>query len=90
MRIAGERGGLYVVTILDVSKSGMRISGSVAVTSDTHAEIMCRGMRISGMVRYARNVGRDEYHMGFKADDDSDGPKSAEDELDLTLLFRRR
>ncbi len=90
MRITGERGGVYVVTILDVSKTGMRISGSVALKSDTHVEIMCRGERISGTVRYARNVGREEFHLGFRADDDSTGPKSAEGDLDLTLLFRRR
>jgi hypothetical protein len=90
MRIIGERGAIYVVTIIDVSKTGLRVSGSVPLTSGTNVTVLCRGIDITGEVRYSRNVGRDEFHLGVKVDDDSEGPRSEEGELDLTLLFMGR
>ncbi len=90
MRITGERGAVYVVTILDVSKAGLRVSGSVRLDDETLVEILYRGVKITGKVRYGRNVGRDEFHLGVKAEDDSAGPRTEEGELDLTLLFKRR
>jgi hypothetical protein len=90
MRIVGERGGVYVITILDVSKVGMRLSGSIPFHSDTPVEVLCRGVKITGQVRYSRNVGKDEFHIGVLAEPNSDGPRSQEGELDLTLLFRRK
>jgi hypothetical protein len=90
LRETGTRGGVYVVTILDVSKTGLRISASMALASGTPVDVLCRGVRITGAVRYARNVGRDEFHLGVKVDDDSAGPRTEEGELDLTLLFKRR
>lgn len=90
MRETGTRGGVYVVTILDVSKSGLCISSSMALSSGTPVDILCRGVRIIGTVRYARNVGKDEFHLGVQAADDSTGPRTEEGELDLTLLFKHR
>jgi hypothetical protein len=90
LRVTGERGAVYVITILDVSKAGLRLSGSIALAPGAHVEVLCRGVKISGYVRYSRNTGREEFHMGIRAEDDSPGPRTEEGELDLTLLFKRK
>ncbi len=88
MHIEGRPGDAYVVTVLDVSKSGLRVSCSSALPIDTRVEVKCRGAAVLGDVRYSRNVGRDEFHLGIKAHDISAGARPEDGQLDLTVLFR--
>jgi hypothetical protein len=87
MRIADSRGDAYVVTILDVSKSGLRISSSTALPAGTRVELRCRGTAILGETRYARNVGGGEFHLGIQVTDAPGAARSEQGELDLWRLF---
>jgi hypothetical protein len=80
MRIAGVRGGIYLITVLDVSKSGLQVSCSAAFATGTRVEVRCRGVRVAGEVRYSREVLPQEIHLGIAAD--------ASEEMDLAQLFR--
>lgn len=88
LRVEGSPPNGYVVMVLDVSKTGLRVSCSSALPTDTRVEVKARGAGIRGEVRYARNVGPAEYHLGIKVDDASNGARSEDGELDLTLLFQ--
>jgi hypothetical protein len=86
LRLVETRGGIYVVTVLDVSKSGLRISCPSALPEGTKVEIKCRGIAILGIVRYAREV-HEEFHLGIEAETASAPKITQGSELDLTLLF---
>jgi len=87
LRVTETRGGIYSVTVLDLSQSGLRVSSPRLVASGTRVEVMCRNVRIAGTVRYAREVG-DGVHLGIEADEaEIAGRKSETPELDLTALF---
>jgi PilZ domain len=75
--------GAFVVTILDISKRGLRIRCSRPLPHGTPVEVRCRGQRIIGEVRYARGMEETEVHMGVRADS-VDG---LGEDVDLTLLF---
>ncbi len=87
LRLQETRGGIYAITVLDVSKSGLRINCPSAVLSDSRVEVKVHGSTIVGTVRYARSVGY-EFHVGIEAEllQTAAGATSGE-ELDLTLLF---
>ena len=79
MRVVGVRGGIYLVTVLDVSKWGLRISCSVEFATGTRVEVRWRGTNIGGEVRYTREVRVHEFHLGIAAD--------VADGTDLTQLL---
>jgi hypothetical protein len=80
MRIVGVRGGIYLITVLDVSKVGLQVSCSAAFATGTRVEVRCRGARVEGEVRYSREVRPQEIHLGIEAD--------ASEETDLAHLFQ--
>jgi hypothetical protein len=87
LRLQETRGGIYVVTVLDVSKAGLRIVCPTAIPSGSPVEVKLHGARVFGTVRYAREVGY-EFHLGIEADRvEAPVGISAGPELDLTLLF---
>src|SRR5271168_1353945 len=90
MRIEGVAGGVYVVTVLDVSKVGLRVSCPVTLSLGTRVKVACHGAEIAGEIRYARDVERDGYYLGIRADKVSRGGQAQEVEIDLTAIFRLR
>lgn len=87
LRLQNTRGGIYVITVLDVSKSGLRINCPTAVPYGSRVEVQCKGAKVFGTVRYTREVGY-EFHVGIEADL-VEAPIGAAPsaELDLTSLF---
>ena len=61
-------GGIYAVTVLDKSNSGMRISIPVAVSVGTAVEIRRSDGVIRAAVRYCRDVGQG-YNLGVEVTD---------------------
>ena len=88
MRIRGKPDQVYVVTVLDVSKSGLRVSCTSALPAATQVEVKCHGAGVRGEVRYCRDVKKNEFHLGIKADGASSGAGPQDHKLDLTLLFK--
>lgn len=87
LRLHETRGGIYAVTVLDVSQSGLRVSCPRLIMSGVRVEVTCRDVTIVGIVRYARDVG-DEIHLGIEADlAETAANNSMPTELDLTSLF---
>jgi hypothetical protein len=89
MRIQGKPDHVYVVTVLDVSKSGLRVSCASALPVATQVEVKCRGAGVTGEIRYCRDVKPAEFNLGIKAYEASSGagPQAA-GRVDLTLLFK--
>jgi hypothetical protein len=87
LRISGVAGGIYMITVLDVSKSGLRIQCSRALDHGTRVEIQCHDFSIFGEIRYSRGMAADEFHLGFEATEvrTAAGPQSGE--IDLLHLF---
>jgi len=92
MRLQEMRGGIYAVTVLDLSKTGLRISCAKAFASGTRVEVRCLGTKIVGTVKYARGVG-DETYLGIEADLVGTATAAADlsgaAEVDLLSLFPR-
>jgi hypothetical protein len=88
MRVEGKTGAVYVVTVLDVSRSGLRISCPISLPLETRVNLKCHGAEISGEVRYARNVGYYGFHLGIKANLVTHGEQIEPSDFDLTTLFR--
>jgi hypothetical protein len=86
LRVQGYE-GVFLVTVLDVSRSGVRLSTSAHLIPGTSIELICQGVPIAAEVRYVRNTGKDEYHVGVLAQPHSPGPRARDGSLDLTLLF---
>jgi hypothetical protein len=88
LRVEGED-GIFLVTVLDVSRYGVRFSTSAHLQPGTPVELLCGGVPVQAEVRYVRNTGKDEYHVGVLARPHSQGPRDVDGGLDLTLLFAR-
>lgn len=58
--------GLYVVTILDVSRSGMRVSCSKEFASGTNVHVRYAELEVPGEIRYARKLETGEFHLGIQ------------------------
>jgi len=87
LRIAETRGGIYAVTLLDVSESGFRVSCPKPIPSGTRVEVKCRAAKILGTVRYAREV-EYEFHLGVEAAVvDVPGGGAENEKVDLISLF---
>ena len=83
MRVEG-RPGPFLVTLLDVSVSGVRLSSPVAVAAGSKVSIKCLGAEVKGEVRYARPVEGSAFHVGVLAQ-----AVSSSGELDLVRLLRQ-
>ena len=89
LRLEHVHGGLYLITVLDLSRSGLRINCPKAVARETRVEVQCLGRRVSGVVRYTREVGPREFHVGIEADRaETNGVVWSDGTLDLTALFQ--
>lgn len=71
LRAPSIHGAVYTVTIVDVSKSGLRLRCPKALPPGTRVEVHCREADISGEVRYSREIAPDEFHVGVQADANS-------------------
>ena len=87
LRLDGAR-GVFLVTVLDLSKSGLRFRSSRTFPAGARVEVKCGDKRIFGVVRYAREVGH-EFNVGVEADrvEAPNGAVVAGDDLDLTAIF---
>jgi hypothetical protein len=83
MRILGPPGGAFVVTVLDISKSGFRVRCSRTLPEGTLVAVTCRRTEIAGEIRYARGMGPGVAHLGIQANSVS----GMTGDIDLTLLF---
>ena len=87
LTLQDTRGGVYAVTVLDVSQSGLRLSCPKSLPSGTRVEVKCQKVKIAGTVRYARDAGT-EIYLGIEAElAQAGGVEYKPPELDLTLLF---
>ncbi len=90
MRAVDEVGGAFVITILDVSASGMRVASSRALSEGSRVVVKYRQEEVIGVIRYARGVGRGEFHLGIEAEVVTHGAENEQGEIDLTRLFSSR
>lgn len=89
LHVEGRAGG-FLITILDHSKSGIRVSCSAQLPEGRRVKITYRGATLSGVARYCRPVRSDEFHIGIEADTGSPELMSETGELDVSLMFRKR
>jgi hypothetical protein len=83
LRVQG-RAGPFLVTLLDVSASGLRLSSPSAFPEGAKVTIKCQGTEIVGEVRYARPVEDGSFNIGVLAQ-----AVSGSGELDLVRLLRQ-
>jgi hypothetical protein len=90
LRVQEAPGGMYAVTVLDVSRTGLRISCPKPFASGTRVEIRCQSTKVAGTVKYARAVGN-EIYLGIEADVADPGAAETQTagapEIDLLSLF---
>ncbi len=89
MRVEGKPGP-FLVTILDVSATGLRLSSSNTFSSGTRVKISYRNVDLTGEIRYARQVDGHMCNVGVLVDGTSGGCETEAGEIDLTLLFAKR
>jgi hypothetical protein len=82
------RTGPFLVTILDVSKSGLRLSSSTVLRPGDRVTVSYSGAVVTGEIRHIRYVRRDEYQIGVEADKVSGNGVSEGADMDLTRLFQ--
>jgi hypothetical protein len=78
---------LHQVTVLDVSRSGLRVRSAIGMATGARVEVTYGDVTIAGEVRYARELAPDEFNMGINADRVTGASDVQENEMDLTLLF---
>lgn len=90
LRLPEVRGGIFLVTVLDLSKTGLRITCPRALPSGSRLELKFNDVTVFGVARYSRAV-EEEFQAGIEADGvkQSTGEFQSSD-LDLTLLFGTR
>jgi len=87
LRLPETRGGTYLITIIDVSKKGLRVCCPQALASESRVEVKFNGSTVFGVAKYTRADGN-EFHVGIEADKvetTASGPEGGE--LDLLELF---
>lgn len=87
LRVQETRGGIYMVTVLDISKSGLRLCCPKLVPPGNRVEVKCQNTKVLGTVKYAREVGY-EWNLGIEADavaNESGGLAGAQ--VDLISMF---
>jgi hypothetical protein len=88
MRVHGKPGP-FLVTILDVSASGVRVSSSTVFPAGTKVTLTCRKTEMAGEIRYSRKVEGDGTHVGIQVDSVAGSLAESENgELDLVRLFK--
>jgi hypothetical protein len=80
-------GSIYAITIVDVSRAGLRVRSPMPLDPGTPVEIRCPQAVITGEIRYSREHDFGAFHLGIQASEGStvagqSGP------LDLTALVR--
>lgn len=68
LQVKGSGIAIYVVTVRDISKSGLRVSCPASLPDGTRVEVACCDTIIAGEVRYSREVFADDFYIGIKAD----------------------
>ena len=90
MRVQGKPGP-FLVTILDVSSSGIRVSASTVFPPGTNVTIAYRKTEMMGQIRYSRRVEGNEIHVGIQVDAVAGALAESENgELDLVRVFSER
>jgi PilZ domain len=79
------RPGPFLVTVLDVSAAGLRLSSPVALPRGTKVGIKCLSRQLSGEIRYSRPMEASGFHIGVLVESVS----GSAGEFDLLSLFRR-
>jgi hypothetical protein len=73
LQLGDVKSAVYVVTVLDVSRSGLRVCCPVPVATGSRAEVSCCDTVIAGEVRYCREDAANEFYVGIKADQGAEG-----------------
>jgi len=86
MRVQGKAGP-FLVTILDVSTSGLRVSSSSSFPSGTGVTLTFRKTEMKGQIRYSRPFGG-QAHLGVQVDIVTGSRAQSENgDVDLLRLF---
>jgi hypothetical protein len=78
---------LHTVTILDVSKSGLRMRSRITVPAGKRIEVIYRNVVVLGEARYARELGPTEFNVGVEAHSVTEDGRDATSGLDLARVF---
>ena len=82
LQVEGLATDVYVITVLDISRSDLRVSCPISVPAGSRVTVTACQANIIGEVRYTREVGPNEFWLGIKADKGADGG------LDLTPFLQ--
>jgi hypothetical protein len=69
LQYGGIPGAIYVITVLDISRFGMRTQSPVPLSAGLRVEVSACGSTISGTVRYCTPTDDCEFHIGIQADE---------------------
>jgi PilZ domain len=83
------QGGIesHRITVLDVSRSGLRVRLGFPIPANTRVEISYGNTVVSGEVRYSRELDVDEFNIGINVDHVTDGGEERDGDFDLNLVF---
>ncbi|HEY4360053.1 MAG TPA: PilZ domain-containing protein [Bryobacteraceae bacterium] len=80
--------GLFLVTILDVSASGLRLSSPIALPSGTRVTLVYQKTELAGEIRYFREVEDGQVNLGVSIETAiGPGAPLENEELNLVPLF---
>jgi hypothetical protein len=82
LRVPGAPSATYLITMLDASQTGLRVSCPSAIHAGTRVEVIVLGTTIQGIARYAREVDR-EFNVGIEAY----AVEHLTENFDLTSIF---
>ncbi|HLX44816.1 MAG TPA: PilZ domain-containing protein [Bryobacteraceae bacterium] len=85
--VAQGRTDPHPVTVLDVSRSGLRVRSGISLATGSRVEIIYGNATVRGEVRYSRELAPDEFNIGINADGIVGNGEVHDADLDLTLLF---
>jgi hypothetical protein len=86
MRVEGIPGP-FLVTILDVSASGLRVNSPTSFGAGTRVTLTFRKTELKGQIRYSRGFGG-QAHIGIQVDSMTGALAPAENgEVNVLLLF---
>jgi hypothetical protein len=89
LRMPETHSGTYLITVLDASKMGLRVSSPIAIPAGTRVEVKALGAIVLGIARYTRDMDG-EFHVGIEAQAVEDQFQVQTEEFDLTLLLDRK
>lgn len=69
LQYEGMPGAIYVITVLDISRFGLRVHCPVPLSPGLRVEVSACGSRISSTVRYCTPSDDYEFYIGIKADE---------------------